>query len=247
MRLLAFAAVTLLAMIAYLLFIELAGRRRDVRARAAWLHRWTGRALRLMGVTIHASGELPVPGLVASNHLGYLDVFVLSAVTPLVFVSKSEVARWPVAGWLSRMAGTVFIDRTRRTDVLRVGQALVPLVAAGQPVVVFLEGTSTGGDRVLPFLPSLLQPAVAESWTVTPVAVRYEAEGGSAADEVCYWRDMVFLPHFLHLLGLPRIDAHVTFGAARPPGLNRGDLSRALHADVCALLGTSAEGPASSA
>ena len=83
--------------------------------------------------------------------------------------------RWPIAGLLSKLAGTVFIDRARRSDVVRVGQRLVPLIQSGQVVALFLEGTSTGGDRVLPFHSSLLAPAVRERWTITPAFVAYAA------------------------------------------------------------------------
>lgn len=206
-----------------------------VRERAAWLHRWTGRALCWFGIRLRVEGAPPSEGLIVSNHLGYLDVFVLSAIAPTVFVSNDDVGRWPLAGLLAQLAGTVFIDWRRRADVVRVGSTLVPLVEAGQPVALFLEGTSTGGDRVLPFHSSLLAPAVRNGWTVTPAFVAYQAPGAAPERELCYWGDAVFLPHFLNLIGLQGAEAHVAFGSPRPAAGDRRALALTLHQEVCSL------------
>jgi 1-acyl-sn-glycerol-3-phosphate acyltransferase len=220
---------------------SLAGRL-DVKGRARWLHRWTGRALRWMGIRVRAEGQPPASGLVICNHLGYLDVFVLSAIAPTVFVSNHEVSDWPLAGALTRMAGTVFIDRRRRADVIRVGEALGPIIEAGQPVALFLEGTSTGGDRVLPFHSSLLAPATREGWTVTPAHITYAGDGLTTA-ELAYWGDAVFFPHFLEVMGLRRGEAAVVFGTPRPAAGDRRALAVQLRAEVCTLGGREA-GPA---
>jgi 1-acyl-sn-glycerol-3-phosphate acyltransferase len=236
-RLVGFLVIVVVAVLEYGLRLVVVGRARDVRGRAAWLHRWTGRALRWLGITLRLEGTPPGGGLLASNHLGYLDVFVLSAAAPVVFVSREDVARWPLAGALTKMAGTVFIDRARRADVMRVGEAIVPIVEAGQPVSLFLEGTSTGGDRVLPFHSSLLAPAVRRGWTVTPVHLEYVAPDAAADRELCYWGEAVFLPHFLNLLGLRRAEARVRFGAPLVAEGDRRELATRLRRAVCALGG----------
>ncbi len=242
-RLVGFLGIVAVAMVDFALRRLRGGAPLGERARATWLHVWTRRALRWFGVELSVEGAPPAGGLVVSNHLGYLDIFVLSAAAPVVFVSREDVARWPIAGRLTRMAGTVYIDRARRRDVQRVGFALVPIVDGGQPVVVFLEGTSTGGDRLLPFRPSLLAPAIERGWRVTPAFLRYEVPGGEARTEACYWGDMVFFPHFLRLLGLRRVEARVVFGAGTIAAGDRRALAARLHAEVCALAVT-AGGPA---
>jgi lyso-ornithine lipid O-acyltransferase len=215
----------------------LAGRL-DIRGRAHWLHRWTRRALRWMGIAVRTEGQPPTTGVLISNHLGYLDVFVFSAIAPTVFVSNDDVSRWPLAGVLARLSGTVFIDRRRRADVVRVGEAMAPIIEAGQPVALFLEGTSTGGDRVLPFHSSLLAPAVRKGWTITPAHIIYAGEGaGASTAELAYWGDAVFFPHFLNVMGLRRGEARVCFGAARPATGDRRDLALQLRAEVCTLGG----------
>jgi 1-acyl-sn-glycerol-3-phosphate acyltransferase len=206
-----------------------------VRGRAAWLHRWTGRALWWMGFRIATEGAPPPEGVLVSNHLGYLDVFLLSAISPTVFVSNHEVGSWPLAGALTRMAGTIFIDRRRRADVIRVGEALAPIIEVGQPVALFLEGTSTGGDRVLPFHSSLLAPAVRNHWTLTPAFIHYAAPGAATETDLAYWGDAVFFPHFLNLLGLPRVEARVCFGRPRAAEGDRRQLATGLRDEVCAL------------
>jgi 1-acyl-sn-glycerol-3-phosphate acyltransferase len=232
-----FAAFAALALIEHGV-VRLVRGRPDTRARARWLSRWTRRALPWLGVHVEVHGDVPPAGLIASNHLGYLDVLVLSAVATPVFVSKHEVAGWPLAGRLASTAGTVFIDRRKRTDVVRVGEALVPIVGQGQPAVVFLEGTSTAGDRLLPFRPSLLEPAVAQRWSVTPTFLRYTLpRGGDPAQDVCYWGDHVFFPHLLRMLGHAEIRASVSFGGPlRAEGIpDRRELARLLRARVAAL------------
>lgn len=207
----------------------------DVRWRARWLGRWTPRALRWMGIAIDVRGPVPRSGLIVSNHLGYLDIFVLAAASSTVFVSKSEVRSWPLAGFLAHLAGTVFIDRSRLADVKRVGDQLIPIVEHGQPVTLFLEGTSTGGDRLLPFRASLLEPAAARGWTVTPAFLHYDWPDGAASRDVCYWGDAVFFPHFLRLLGARGVRATVAFGEPRIATGDRRDLAVALRQEVGAL------------
>ncbi len=85
-----------------------------LHARAAWLHRWSWFACRVIGIRITIRGSMPPSGLLVSNHLTYLDVLVLSSIRPCVFVAKREVVGWPFFGWLARAAGTIFVDRENR-------------------------------------------------------------------------------------------------------------------------------------
>jgi 1-acyl-sn-glycerol-3-phosphate acyltransferase len=109
---------------------------------------------------------------------------------------------------------------------------MAALMRTGFVVVVFPEGTSSDGQQVLPFFSSLLEPAVAGGGPVTPAFIRYELSDGSVADEVCYWGDMTFGPHFLNLLTKREIRAQVRYGDARPPGQNRKQLARELQQAV---------------
>ena len=114
---------------------------------------------------------------------------------------------------------------------------MAALVKAGVVVVVFPEGTSSDGQKVLPFFSSLLEPAVVCGCNVTPAFISYEVVDGVAADEVCYWRDMTFGLHFLNLLTKREIRAKVCFGKTHPAGKDRKKLSRELHQVVRELGG----------
>jgi len=207
----------------------------DYRARAAWTQRHARRLCRIMDWTCEAIGRPPSAAIYGANHLGYTDIVMLSAATPVVFVSKAEVRGWPILGALAGCAGTLFLNRERKEDLVSVAAQFEPVAAAGVPVVVFLEGTSSDGSGVLPFRASLLAPAVACNWPVAPVAIDYSVTPGSVAQHVAWWGDMEFFPHFLGLLGRDAVHARVAFGLARPAGPDRKALARELHAEVVAL------------
>ena len=200
--------------------------------RAAWSHRWGRQFVRCLNIEPSFFGEPPKSGILTANHLGYLDILVLASRQPLVFVSKSEVRRWPIIGWLAVCGGTIFVNRQRKSDVAALGSAFAPVVNAGGVLVLFPEGTSTGGDRVLPFMPSLLESAAQNGWAVSSAWIGYSLREGSVADEVAYWRDMTFLSHFLNLLSKQEIRAKVVYSSALPGGLDRKRLAKLLHDQV---------------
>ena len=234
-RLASFCAVAAAALLDYLFNVWLLGRSRSVGTRARWSQRWGAQFLRVLHVRVTAQGAPPTGGLIVCNHLSYLDIPVLAAQHPLVFVSKSEVRNWPIIGWLTRCAGTLFINREQKSDVARLAAEFAPVVAQGVAVVLFPEGTSSDGAAVLPFRSSLLAPASDQGWAVTPAWIGYTLTDGSVGDEVCYWRDMTFASHFLNLLSKGEIQACIAFGLPIAAGPDRKELARQLHAQVCEL------------
>src|SRR5271155_3076553 len=127
--------------------------------KAKWLHEWCAILLRRLNVHIKYTGTPPANGLVISNHLGYIDILVFSAVAPFIFVSKSEVMEWPLFGQMAIRSGTVFVVRSRKSDVSRVKDEIVDALHDDSAVLLFPEGTSSDGTGVLPFMPSLLEAA----------------------------------------------------------------------------------------
>ena len=214
-----------------LLFARARGRPSRA-ARAAWLHRSCRRLLPVFGLQLTLRGVAPRSGLLVSNHLGYLDVLVLAATTPCVFVAKAEVRHWPVFGWFARAVGTVFVTRSRRLETGAAVTGIAAALADGLPVVLFAEGTSSGGAAVLPFRSALLDAAVRHGHPATPVALDYILPGGDAAAEVCYWKDMTLVPHLANLLGHRRIEARLTFRPVLPAIGDRKRLAASLHAEV---------------
>lgn len=183
--------------------------------------------------------------MLVCNHVSYLDMLALTAATEMVFLSKAEVRHWPVLGQIARAGGTLFVNRERRADVADLGPEIGEVIAEGVVLTLFPEGTSTGGDHVRPFHSSLFAGVASNGWPVTPAWIGYEVTDGVVAEEVAYWRDMTFLPHFVNLLGKRRVRAVVHFGEPlRHP--DRKVLARALHQAVCGLAsnGRSAQLPA---
>ncbi|MDQ8205165.1 lysophospholipid acyltransferase family protein [Pelagicoccus sp. SDUM812003] len=211
------------------------GKRWSSRQRSLWQQRWSGRLLRGLGFEVTVRGAVPERGFIAPNHLSYMDIVVLASVTPQVFLSKSEVGDWPVVGYFTRIAGTLFIDRARRADVANKEQSFARVIEADLCMTFFLEGTSTDGRTVLPFRSSLLDPVVRNRWPITPAYLKYECEGGDPANDVCWWGDMGFGEHLLRLCKVRRVKAEIVFGEKREPGDDRKQLALDLFADVQGL------------
>jgi len=203
--------------------------------RALWAQWISEKFLSLIDCKVRVSGAIPENGLIVCNHLSYLDILVISSVCWSAFVSKSEVRRWPVFGLLARMAGTVFVDRGSRTAVPEHLTSVASTLKAGLPVVLFPEGTSSDGSSVLPFRSSLLQAAITCRASITPAAISYDLKEGSVADEICYWRDMVFAHHFWNLLGKQSLTATLRFGTPHAPVQGRKEHARDLRLAVLRL------------
>jgi 1-acyl-sn-glycerol-3-phosphate acyltransferase len=215
----------------------LSGRR--LGWRDSVLHLWSRTMLAVLGVAVRVEGPIPRGGcLVVSNHLSYLDVLVLAAQRPFSFLSKADVARWPVIGWMARVIGVQFIVREDKRSLPKVAAALAAECAAGHGVLFFPEGTSSAGEGVLPFRPALLAPAAESGLPVHHAAICYATPAGSppARDAVCWWGDMEFAPHALGLMRLPSVEARVRFGDAAVRDGDRKELARRLQAGVAADL-----------
>jgi len=163
----------------------------DAAQRAARIGWWSAKQLRLLGLQLHSSGT-PRPGatLLVANHISWLDIAALHAVVPHArFVSKADVLRWPLLGRLIGGAGTLFIERERKRDALRVVHAIASSLQAGQTVAVFPEGTTGDGRSVLPFHANLLQAAVSTGTPVQPALLRFSQPGQPFSDTVEYLGD----------------------------------------------------------
>jgi len=163
---------------------------------------------------------------------------VLGAELGAVFVSKHDLAGWPLLGHLSRVTGTIFIDRGRRRDAVRVLREIDDAIGAGAGVLLFPEGTASRGDGILPLRAALLEWAARAGHPVHVAAVRYVTEDRErpASDSVCWWGPTApILPHFLGLAALPRIHAEVAYGEAPVSGTTRTDLAATLHRELTRL------------
>ena len=225
----------LVSLLEYFVRIKLPGHGSDLAARALWMQKWAGFFRDTFRLRVSYEGRPPDQGVLASNHVSYLDILAYASRQPLVFVSKAEVKYWPLIGWATTAAGSLYINRQQRSDVKRLGAQFASIVEARILIAMFPEGTSTGGDEVLPFRSSLLEPAAAHGWPVTPCWVGYHLDEGSASEEVCYWGDMTFATHVLNLLTKKQVHAIVAYGDPLPPGADRKEMAKRLRAHVSEL------------
>lgn len=166
---------------------------------------WARGALRSAGIRLHVDGEAPAGhGLWVSNHLSYLDPVILLAVRPLFVLAKSEVRGWPGIGTAGRLAGTLFIDRDRKRDLLRVIPEMEEKLRLGNAVLFFPEGTSTHGGFLLRFRSSLFEAAARSGAPVHCVSLHASTATPDppAWECVCWWGEMTFVDHVFRLLAL---------------------------------------------
>lgn len=192
---------------------------------------WTQSFVQISGMKIKVVGTPPKPPFfLVSNHLSYTDIGALRFAADGVFVAKSEVRSWPVAGPIVRDMGTVFIDRTNRRDIPRAGKEILERLQQGEGVIVFPEGTSTKGETVLPFNSSFLHFAAEGDVPVSYASISYSTEPGQppASTYVCWWEDISFFAHLWRLFKLPRYTATVVFGESQITNHDR----KALAADL---------------
>jgi 1-acyl-sn-glycerol-3-phosphate acyltransferase len=148
--------------------LDAAGRHEHVR----W---WSAKMLRMLGIGLHVEGRFQSGAkLIVANHISWLDIMAVHAVCPEVrFVSKADVQRWPLLNRLVAGGGTLYIERDRPRDAVRVVHQIAEALRAGDTVAVFPEGTTGDGRTLLPFHANLLQAAVATATPIQPVALRF--------------------------------------------------------------------------
>ncbi len=227
---------TLLIMLLGISWLPSLLRRRSGPAGRARIRRWYSRlwgcvAVRVIGVRVCALGTPPPNGaLIVSNHVSYLDILVLSSLLPVVFVAGAGLRRWPYWGLASAIGGTVYIDRSKRRDVVGALAGIERALGRGDGVVLFPEATTSDGSSMLPFKPSLLATAAKRESPVHRLTVSYRTPKGSpsARDRVCWWNDVPFPRHCAGLLALRRIECTVRFGDAPLRSRDRKALAVAL-------------------
>jgi 1-acyl-sn-glycerol-3-phosphate acyltransferase len=227
-----------LSWMAFTYTLRCSGRSGDAlaRARALWLQHSTRRLLRIFRAEIRVIGEMPQRGLFVSNHLGYVDILVLASLTPAVFVAKHEVKSWPVFGWFAQLAGTIFVQRTKRAQTGEVAREIETMLQRGIPVILFPEGTSSNGETVLPFKSALLEPVTKSSGALSVGWIHYELDDGDPREEVCYWRDDVTLiSHLLNLFSKRAVRAQVCCSRFSSIAKDRKALAQELHGEVLKL------------
>ncbi len=189
------------------------------------------------------------PTLVLANHVSWLDIPVISAVMPIAFIAKSEIADWPIVGVAARRLRTVFVDRNRRQQTSEAAAEVAQRLTEGDPVVLFAEGTSSDGNRVLEFR-SALVGAVTQlngkhDVMLQPLSIAYTRSQGIPLGRqnrplVAWYGDTDFVPHFKEFLRRGAVDVVVRFGESVPfdDGNDRKSATRSMEAAVRRLTAT---------
>ena len=207
--------------------------------RDAIVQAWAQRMLRVLGIPVHVHGAPPAQGpvLLVANHLSWLDILVLHAARHCRFVSKSDEKRWPLIGTLATGGGTLYIEREKRRDAMRVVHHMAESLKAGEIVAVFPEGTTGDGQALLPFHGNLVQAAISAQAPVQPVALRFvdRASGQDSAGPL-YLGDDTLVSSLWRTLAGPPFVAHVRFGQPQlAQGRDRRQWAEDLRAAVQAL------------
>lgn len=200
---------------------ELLVRRPVTRpARAAWLTTFCRRVLRAADVTWSTSGPVPEGGAVITNHLTYIDILIHAALRPCVFVSAIETRKMPLIGWISMMAGTVYVVRGAGGSAAKAAGGMTAGFRDGLPVVFFPEGgTGLGDEPVLPLHSGLLATTIEAGEPITAGFLRYTlsgadlAEGKSTRTDV-HWGKQTLPSHLWNFFGLHTVHAHLHFANA---------------------------------
>ena len=225
-------------------FLGLPGRNRVNRAWSRVLVAICGARLVVDGAPvaphIRATGLEPwsLGRLALANHVSWIDVFAINAVTPCRFVAKAEIGRWPLLGALVTRSGTLYIERGRRHAVASMNHKVRDHLKAGESVAVFPEGTTTDGASLLPFHSNLLASAVELGAPVWPIAIRY-TDGGHTTDAAAFIGDMGLFTSLAKILAARDLEIRITVLPAIPVEVhgNRHAVARAAREAIAEALG----------
>lgn len=217
--------------------IFLAGRR-ATQWNDAIMVTWNRAVCRILNLRLHIRGRPdPLAGLIVANHVSWLDIIAIGAQGPCLFIAKREVADWPVLGYLAKRIGTLFVQRGDAAQSAVVAERMVWQLRQGKRIVLFPEGTTSTGNRVLRFHGKLFLPAQRARVRVQAVALRYEGEAARCAPFV---GDDAFLPHLLGILKLDRIDLDLRYCPTVPPGPGPNELAQTTRRQIATALGAEA-------
>lgn len=220
----------------------LSGLDRHGRWRAATVRAWMRTLLRILNVKLRVHGTIRHGAvLYCANHVSWLDIPCLRAILDAAFIAKAEVRRWPLVGGMAARAGSLFLARGERAATDRVTEHMTWRLAAGAPVIVFPEGTSTDGSGVLRFHARLYQAATRLHGHVQAVAIRYPGATG-INPVVPFVGDDDLVSHLWRLLGEDRIEAELHFCAPLSAhGRERRALANATREQILGALGLNSD------
>jgi 1-acyl-sn-glycerol-3-phosphate acyltransferase len=201
--------------------------------------RWCGQMAHALGVKIEGHGRShDGPVLIVANHISWIDILAINAVHPARFVSKADVKHWPVLGWLVGCGGTLFIERERKRDALRVVHQIAASLKQGDTIAMFPEGTTGDGCTLLPFHANLLQAAISTDAKLQPVALRYVDDDSAPSKAVVWVGDATLAESLWKVVCARGLRVQVTQLEVMPStGQDRRDLSDKVRRKIAGALG----------
>jgi 1-acyl-sn-glycerol-3-phosphate acyltransferase len=190
---------------------------------------WHALVTRALGfhVTVHGKMTRQRPLMLASNHVSWSDIPILSSIASVCFIAKSELARWPIFGTLGRLQRTIFVERERKRTAGEQASELAERLVAGDAMVLFAEGSTSDGNLIMPFKSTLFGAAemavrsgAAAKVFVQPVAITYMRVHGMPMSRLhrplaAWIGDMDLVPHLAGVLREGAIDIDIRFGEPR--------------------------------
>ena len=211
----------------------------DRAARIERIEWWSRKTLRLMGIALQVEGQPAVGGaLMVANHISWLDITALHAVCPHArFVSKADVKHWPLLSHLADASNTLYLERERKRDALRVVHQMAGALQSGDLIAVFPEGTTSDGRTLLPFHANLLQAAITTGAPVQPVALRFSDRSQAISAAVEFVGATTLVQSVWRVACGEGLTAHVCLLAPRASAsAERRALAELLRADIAAHL-----------
>jgi len=200
---------------------------------------WLWALRKILNVRITVDGVVShKPVFFVSNHISWTDIIILGSLSPLTFLSRSDVADWPLIGRLSRMSGTLFIDRETKSAIVQVQQQLKDTLEKNKSVLIFPEGGTSDGKQVKPFKSPLYQAAVDSNCEIQSIALEYEHPEGYETSPIPYIDDDVFFSHMLGILKQKEINVKVSYThiISDTENYHRKELATITHQTVRAVL-----------
>jgi len=204
------------------------------------IKKWSAGLLAILQVEVDIRNDAgaATQALIVSNHVSWLDIFVINSLQPCRFVAKADIRSWPALGWLCEKSGTIFIARGKQREVRRVYEGLVTSIRAGERIAFFPEGTTAAQGTLLSFHPNLFEAAIEAGVPVQPYALRYVDEQGNLHAAADFIGDMTFVDSMLLIMKARKMTAQLTLlPAIASTGTHRRDLSLEARQAIATKLG----------
>ena len=183
------------------------------KIRAHLIQAWSRQLIKILKIKVVIQGDQTLINsqegyLVVSNHISWIDIHVINTMKPVVFVAKSDVANWPIFGWIAKMIGTIFVKREKLSDLKRVIQEIKSQLQSQQPVCIFPEGTSSDGRQLLEFRSNLFEAVAHSEIKILPIALSYQ-ENQKFSDRTAFIGDMGLIDSIKLIMQSDQIVAHI--------------------------------------